>query len=69
MDSFTPYVSHFHSMLEAARWAKRLQTNNSTGDIGQRMRLAWKQSSLLDERALAYVNSKVGGWGVAGPHV
>lgn len=54
-----PVVGHFHSMLEAARLAKTNKTNANTGDVGQRMRLAWKQACLIDQNAGVYVGSKV----------
>lgn len=60
VDGFSPARGHFHTMLEVARLSKALKGSNApTGDIGQRMRVSWKQTCLVDERALAYVNSKV----------
>lgn len=63
-------MGFFHSMLEAAQMAKSAsksdhacngsQGNNKTlGDVGQRLRLAWKQACLIDGLAGAYVGSKV----------
>lgn len=61
VDSVVPCVNHFHSMLEAARLSKALEGNTaaSVGDLGQRIRMTWKQISLMDERAISYINHKV----------
>lgn len=69
MSGVAPAVGHFHTMLEAARAAKTNKKNADIGDLGQRLRLAWKQACLIDQRAGAFVASKVkmatreGGWG------
>ncbi len=66
MSSIVPAVGHFHTMLEAARVAKTNRKNRDIGDLGQRMRLAWKQASLIDQRAGVFVGSKVRRGGVGG---
>ena len=66
MSSIVPAVGHFHTMLEAARVAKTNKKNADIGDLGQRLRLAWKQACLIDQRAGAFVGSEVVGddlWG------
>lgn len=52
-------MGYFHTMLEAARAAKTNKKNADIGDLGQRLRLAWKQACLIDQRAGAFVGSKV----------
>ncbi|CAN0505380.1 unnamed protein product, partial [Laminaria digitata] len=70
VDGISPIVGFFHSMLEAARMAKsnrksdpasgkKDENNKTLGDVGQRLRLAWKQACLIDGLAGAYVGSKV----------
>lgn len=70
MDGISPIVGFFHSMLEAARMAKITRSkselangsderNKVLGDVGQRLRLAWKQACLVDGLAGAYVGSQV----------
>ncbi|CAM9285124.1 unnamed protein product [Scytosiphon promiscuus] len=53
-----PTVGHFHTMLEAARAAKTNKKNAEIGDLGQRLRLAWKQACLIDQRACTFLGSK-----------
>ena len=70
MDGISPVVGFFHSMLEAARMAKNIRSkiesangsnekSKTLGDVGQRLRLAWKQACLIDGSAGAYIGSKV----------
>lgn len=54
-----PMLGQFHCMLEAASVAKSNKHNAKVGDLGQRLRLAWKHSCLIDERAGAYIGMKV----------
>eukprot|EP00903_Cladosiphon_okamuranus_P010856 g10255.t2 len=58
VSSIVPAVGHFHTMLEAARVAKTNKRNADIGDLGQRLRLAWKQACLVDQHADAFVGSK-----------
>lgn len=60
LGGMAPVVGHFHTMLEAARTAKTNEKNAGVGDLGQRLRLTWKQTCLVDQGAGAYVKSKVG---------
>lgn len=59
VSSIVPSVGHFNTMLEVARAAKTNKKNAEIGDLGQRLRLAWKQACLIDQRSGAFVASKV----------
>lgn len=52
-------VGHFNSMLEVGQLLKCLGEVSDAGDLGQRMRLIWKQACLVDQHAGTYVGSRV----------
>lgn len=54
-----PMVGHFNSMLEVAQLLKCSGEASNAGDLGQRMRLVWKQACLADQHGGAYVGSRV----------